>query len=263
MSGKKRITRFGIFAEGAHYTSTRGWDALVELWSALADLHGVMKDRVDVHSFHKGQIELMSEAPEFEYAGALALDAAISMAHRAKPFDVLIIAFDALPQNSKLREAGCLAEMRWIFERFVARKILPQPFIADAKALLEHYSVEGVRTPRKRDYWPRVDAIFMEPEFEALVICDEGLVRRALKVGKNPRPWPKFRKHPPKHVLDVAIEAAGGTVRRRVRGDIKSNRHGWALEIVRCASDSTQFMSHGIMVRFHQLLYPEEGSARR
>jgi hypothetical protein len=254
MSRKKRAPRFGVFAEGAHYTSTRGWDAFVALWKALAGFHGLAGDRVDVYGFHKGQIELMDGAPKFEYAGATALDAYIAMAHDKKPFDILIVAFDALPENSKLRETGCLAEMRWVFERFVARGVLPELLVADAQHLLTHYSVEQGRVPRQRNYWPRVDAIFMEPEFETLVVCDEGLVRRALQVGQNPRPWPKFKKHPPKRVLDTAIAAAGEGVRRRVRGDIKSNRHGWALEIVKRAPESTLFMSHGIMVRLQRLL---------
>ena len=255
MSPRSKTPRFGMFVEGSHYASARGLDALVELWTSLAEFHGVIQNRVDVHAFHKGQIELMHESPEFEYAGTMPLDAAIAMEHDENPFDILIVAFDALPENSKLREeTGCLAEMRWIFERFIERGILPQKFIEDSKNLLKHYSVEHGRARRQRDYWPRIDAIFMEPEFEALIVCDEGLVRRAFEVGRNPRPWPKFRKHPPKHVLDIAVEAAGEAVRRRVRGDIKSNRHGWALEVVRRASESSSFMSHAIMVRLQHVL---------
>jgi hypothetical protein len=255
MTRKQRAPRFGVFVEGAHYTSARGWDALVELWKTLAELHGVVRDRVDVHGFEKGQIELMHADPEFRFAGKLPLDAAIAMAHDAKPFDVLVVAFDALPENSKLRdETGCLPEMRWIFERFLARNVLPHEFINDSRDALNHYRVETGRAARQRDYYPRIDAIFMEPEFESLVICDEGLVRRAFEVGNNPRPWPKFRKQPPKHVLDAAIDKAGAGVRRRIRGDIKSNRHGWALEVVRRAAESPIFMSHGIMTRLQHLL---------
>jgi hypothetical protein len=254
MKTQQRGPRFGVFAEGAHYTSARGWDAFVALWRQLARLHGVVEDHLDVYGVHKGQIELMDGDPKFEFAGALALDAAIALAHDVKPFDVLIVAFDALPANSKLRETGCLAEMRWVFERFLARRILPKKFRADTERLLKHYAVENDRPPRQRAHAPRVDAIFMEPEFETLIVCDERLVRRAFEVGKNPRPWPNFKKHPPKQVLDAAIELAGGDVRRRIRGDIKSNRHGWALEVARMARESTTFMSHNIMVRLQRVL---------
>jgi hypothetical protein len=116
--------------------------------------------------------------------------------------------------------------MRWVFERFTARKILPEKFRVDTERLLEHYAIESGRPPRHRTHAPRVDAIFMEPEFETLIVCDERLVRHAFNVGKNPRPWPKFKKQPPKQVLDAAIQVAGEDVRRRIRGDIKSNRHG-------------------------------------
>ena len=66
---RERLPRFGIFAEGSHYSSARGLDALVELWRTLAQQSGVAADRVDVHAFHKGQIELMSNRHELEYAG--------------------------------------------------------------------------------------------------------------------------------------------------------------------------------------------------
>ena len=254
MKAQQRGPRFGVFAEGAHYASARGWDAFVALWKHLAGLYGVVEDRLDVYGFHKGQIELMDGAPKFEFAGALALDAEIALAHADKPFDVLIVAFDALPENSKLRETGCLAEMRWVFERFLARQVLPATFRIDTERLLKHYATEDDRPPRQRTHAPRVDAIFMEPEFETLIVCDERLVRRAFEVGKNPRPWPKFKRQPPKQVLDAAIDHAGERVRRRIRGDIKSNRRAWALEVARMAPQSTTFMSHNIMVRLRRLL---------
>jgi hypothetical protein len=81
---KERQPRFGVFAEGANYTSARGWDALVALWKQLAGLHGVAEERVDIYGFHKGHIELMDGIPKFEFAGALALDVAISLAHDEK-----------------------------------------------------------------------------------------------------------------------------------------------------------------------------------
>jgi len=251
---RRRAPRFGVFAEGAHDASARGWDAFAELWKQLAKLHGVTTDQLDVHGFHKGQIEHMAEDPKFERTGTLALDAEIALAHNEKPFDVLIVAFDALPANSKLRETGCLAEMRWVFERFVARGVLPEKFRPDTEQLLAHYAVEDGRPPRVRHHAPRVDAIFMEPEFETLIVCDERLVRRAFEVGKNPRPWPKFKKQPPKQVLDAAIAHAGDRLRRQIRGDIKSNRHGWALEVARRASESPTFMAHNIMVRLQRVL---------
>jgi hypothetical protein len=256
MTRKSRpLPRFGVFAEGSNDASVRSWVALSELWKELARLHGVERKRVDVHGFHKGHIEMMDAELELEPTGALALDAQIALAYDEQPFDILIVAFDALPENQKLREeTGCLAEMRWVFERFVARSVLPRPFLDDSERLLEHYSVEENREPRARAYAPRVDAIFMEPEFEALVVCDEGLVRRALEVGPNPRPWPKFKKQPPKVVLERAVDAAGPNVRRRVRGDTKSNRHSWALEIVRQATESDKFKQHGIMRRLQSLL---------
>jgi hypothetical protein len=55
-------------AEGAHYTSARGWDAVVALWRQLARLHGVVDDYLDVYGVHKGQIERMDGDPKFEFA---------------------------------------------------------------------------------------------------------------------------------------------------------------------------------------------------
>jgi hypothetical protein len=246
--------RFGLFVEGSHYSSLRGLDALVELWHSLAEQHGVTPERVDVQAFHKGQVELMAETRALEYAGVPPLDAVISKAHADSPFDILIVAIDALPENNELRdEKGCLAEMRWMFERFVAREILPQPFLEDTHQLLEHYA-QDPRPPRTRNHYPRIDAVFMEPEFEALVVSDEGLVKIALEV-EDPDEWPSFKNRPPKAILEAAVEAAGPRVRRRVRGDIKSNRHAWALEIVRKAAGRTRFAKHNIMQRLQAVLH--------
>ena len=175
------------------------------------------------------------------------------MAHTDNHFDVRIVAFDALPENNELRdEKGCLAEMRWMFERFVARGVLPAPLIEDTKLLLEHYAKDP-RPPRVRNHHPRVDAVFMEPEFEALVVCDEALVKQAFEV-KDPEDWPNFRTEKPKAVLEGAVKSAGLRVRRRVRGDVKSNRHAWALEIVRKAPGSRRFQRHNIVRRLSAVL---------
>ena len=250
---RQHLPRFGIFAEGSHYSSARGLDALVELWRTLAVQRGISGERVDVHAFHKGQIELMSEHHDLEYAGVPPLDAAVAKAHADSHFDVLIVAFDALPENNELRdEKGCLAEMRWMFERFVARRVIPAPFIEDTKQLLEHYARDP-RPPRARNHHPRVDAVFMEPEFEALVVCDEALVKGAFEV-EDLDDWPNFRTGKPKAVLEAAVKCAGPRVRRRVRGDVKSNRHAWALEIVRKAVGARRFERHNIVRRLGALL---------
>ncbi len=126
-------------------------------------MHGVARERVAVHGFHKGQIVMMAVEPLFRFTGTQPLDVHIARAHEREPFDVLIVAFDAMPPNQEIVEHGCLNEIRFLVERFVARRHLPAPFLADADRLLTHYS-QMARPPRTRRYAPRLDAIFMEPE---------------------------------------------------------------------------------------------------
>lgn len=255
MASRRVLPRFGLFVEGAHYTSGRGWDALVALWAELALCHGVQPDRVDVHGFHKGQIVMMAENPGFHFSGTQPLDVQIARAHKARPFDILIVAFDAMPANQELIEPGCLSEIVFLVERMHIRGHLPAQFLGDAGRLLRHYAAVP-RPPRTRSYAPRLDVVFMEPEFEALVVCDEQGVRAALDVPARTRDWPKFNipGQRPKEVLSAAVEFASSALRGRIRGDVKSNRHAWALQIVRTAGRRPRMMAHPIMTRLAALL---------
>jgi hypothetical protein len=212
-----------------------------------------------VHGFSKGHILKMAPSgptlPSTE-----PLDVRIARAYDASPFDVLIIAWDAVPANQDLIVPGCLAETRYVIELFLKRRYLPAPFLADAGELLQHYA-HNPRPVRRRAYAPRLDALYMNPMFEALVVSDEVLVKAAFGVKRAPKGWPAFHgysKKPDREVLGEALGFASDEVRRRVRGDIRSNKHGWALEIARHATDSanTTFHAHNIMRRLGAVLTP-------
>lgn len=256
-ASRPRGARFGLFVEGATPTNLVGTVALRQLWEELARLSNA-SGSVVVHGFDKSQIVSLKEDPRVRLVAPSPLDIFIDQRYRDTPFDVLVVAFDALPPNQLLNHSCMRSEVDFVLRRMVERKHLPRPFAPEAERLLKHYDSRP-QQPRGRGRPPRgaFDVIYMEPVFESLLIADEAAVRRALGHARTPKDWPTFSrrvKRPDRTVLPRAVSLAAPDARTRVGGTFDTNKHGWALAIVREAARGNRFAAHPIARRLRDVL---------
>ena len=255
--------RFGFFVEGANTTSVRDWDALRGLWQELCGRFGVAPDRVDVHGFSKAQLVAMANTPPgIRTTTRLPLDVVVSIEHGRRPFDVLIVAFDAHPPNQDLLPSSCLrTEVDFVLDAFARSQVMPALFARQAAALVAHYKANP-RTPRGsgRPTRAHVDIIYMDPMFEALVLSDPAAWRDVFGLKRFPRDWPSMKRSD-RHldqlmakVIAVGAAARGARIPAHLHGDLKANKHAFALEAVRHAGRNSPLWRHPIATRLAELL---------
>lgn len=233
-----------------------------ELWKELCKGASNNVD-VDVYGFSKAQIVALAPAPEgIHMTTRLPLDALVTSKFDKKPFDVLVIAFDANPANQVLLAHSCLrTEVSFVLEHLSNSTLLPEQFKRDARGLIAYYN-EHPRTPRVAGRPPRlsVDIIYMDPMFEALIVADPVAVRSVFGLEKDPKDWPSSSRSDGRldqlfsKMITVGKSAKGAKLPHFLRGDAKSNKHGFALEAVRKAGGGSPLWSHPITSRLRTVV---------
>jgi hypothetical protein len=252
--------KFGVFAEGSR--AARGELPKFEmLWLELSKRCGGDQDAIRVYDFHKGQIEALKYEPgkQPKGQGVEPLDVLIARMHGDEHFENAVIAFDRWPPNKALpSKPDCLRkEVNFILQAMKRRAILPTFFLNAAGALLEWYET-APRQPRTagRPPFGPLEFLYMDPMFEGLLACDEPTVLRALGLERRPKDWPRFKTHsrkPDEEILRPAIEAAAAR-RKESLPDFRTDKHGWALRIIRAATADAKLWKHPIIKRLEKLL---------
>lgn len=261
-------TRIGLFVEGTNELTPGGRDDLAELWRGLAERVGGVPTRIDVHGFTKQQLVLLDPGSTIKVAFKLALDVHIERKHKLREFDRLVIAFDALPANQNVVSAGlgsCLATERDFLLSGLARSaILPQRFKASAAALLKHHSDNrGVARPRTQPPFGDVEVIYMEPDFESLVLTDPVAVRKVFSLSRAPNTWPKMPylgKDPAVAFMRI-VDAHRRNGPVYLRQPYKARKHAWAHEVVKHATVQSALFTHVIAERLRVLVLQREGNS--
>lgn len=188
------------------------------------------------------------------------------------PFEVAVIAWDLVPAWNP-RGEFC----RWIetvdLYRFLSQSSeLPEIWCKKAQQRLHDLSRRTV--PGARQQLPSIEPgmvlpVCMEPLFEGLLVQDEGAVKRALGVKREPEEWPRTgwsdakERRPDRKVLAPAITSLRSLrpapeVLRKVRGDMKTHKNEWGEFLLRALLDDDQarplVVSHPISRRLSELL---------
>jgi hypothetical protein len=242
----------GLFVEGTNAVDVRGHDALRALWEEIAGRP------LFVHGFSKAQLVALQSPPGVRHDRE-PLDIFIERCHRGEGFRLVILAFDAEPPNQYLARSCPRSEVDFVLERFVARRYLPQPFLAEAGRLLQHYAQQPRLPPRAPGRPPHgpLDVLLMDPMFESLLVADEGAALRTMGFARRPRNWPTFdatSRKPDMHIFQPMTRLRAPRPPRRIRGDFRANKHGWALEIIRSARPNSPLWHHAIAKRLALLL---------
>ncbi len=249
--GKKKgqETRLALFVEGAPFSDMRGREALSELWKTLCAKCRAAEP-AQVVGFSKGQLRKMQPNAQVLDSGIQALDLLVAQHYDRAPFDRVIIAFDALPANQEVVPTGCQhKEVDFVLRYFEQSEVLP-PMLRDAAtALRRHYATP--RAERVARAPLALEILYMEPNFEGLLVSDEPTAKLALVGSGKPTPKerPKFdtsSRNPDRSILPKAVECAAKEARDKVRGPFPSNKHGWAEYIIRHAKPGCRLLSHPI-----------------
>lgn len=258
--------RIALFVEGTNLPTPRNRDDLVELWRHQCGvLSAFPRDHLDVYGFTKQQIVIMS--PEHDVrlpgAGKIPLDVMIERRHREKPFDGLVIAFDAYPANQAIAlqpplQTPCLRVEKDFVLRWLARsKILPQQFRDQAACLLAHYDANRA-LPRAAARPPmgELELLYMDPTFEALVLEDPGALRAVFGFKKTPTTWPALPPSGsrPDFVLRTIVQAHHKIGPKHLRLRYDAAKHAWAHEILKHAAVGSAIWQHPIAARLKKVL---------
>jgi hypothetical protein len=257
----------GLFVEGSRHTDPLR-DDFTRLWDRLAT-RCELAVHLKVFPITKEQITRLVP-PARARATDLAkgatrgtgsvepLDVLLARMHGREELDRVVIAFDRKPANQYLspEEAAlrCIkrAEVRFVL-RFLADSQHLAPVLRNSSMrLLERYDSNGELTSRPRASEP-IEILFMDPEFEALFICDESTVKRALAVTSRPQGWPTFKiKHRNadlKLILDQAVDCV-----TRSHGGYSKAKATWGRKFVEAATPDADLWNHPIASRLCRLL---------
>ncbi len=276
----KPAPRTAVFAEGSHHQDplTKRY-AFDEIWKLLARRSNPAKE-IDVFGFSKPQSTILSPPPGLRpSANEQPLDILMKRAcDQARvsghSYDRIIIAVDAHPIHNALSKECRRKEVEKILVGLQNRKILPAPFIEDINRLLLRYKMgpyqlaETGRVERKRrralssESAARsrcsIEVLVMEPMFEALLLCDESGLRKALGLSVYPKKdWPSFKrpsKKPDREIFMPACRLATSAVHAKVRDSVIDDKSKWALYILENLDPSSPVWTHPILQRLQLLL---------
>jgi hypothetical protein len=257
--------RIGFFVEGTRALTPRDRDDLLELWRyQCSRVSSFPPAQLDVYGFSKQQIVIMDPAhAAMPGAGKIPLDVAIEQRFNARPFQDLVIAFDAYPANQAIRldprePCPCLrVEKDFVLRRFVASKILPPQFRVSAGRLLTRYQANrGQPRAPTRPPLGEVELIYMEPTFESLLLQDESALRRVFGLRRTPNTWPALPHtgDRPDFVLREIVNKHRKAGPNHLRLLYDAAKHAWAQEVLRNALQTSAIWEHAIADRLRKVL---------
>ena len=187
--------------------------------------------------------------------------------------DAVLIVWDLLPPWDSDATPCRWDEMLRLLDGIARDEAIPDKWQAAARAQAEEYRRRvKPRASRGRPIGPNsVELACMQMEFETLFLMDEAELKRALGLaGRKVKGWPPFPKRPlserkPKDVLAKAVLHASEDVRNKVRGDLRTNLHGWEAKILETLLSSQHgrkaLERHPGWKRLMQLLAAPDASA--
>ena len=266
--GTRRSTperRIGLFVEGTSLLTKRGRDDLMELWRyQCSKVSEFPPDRIDVYGFTKQQIVIMAPAhATMPGTGKIPLDVTIEQKFKDKPFDALIIAFDAHPANQAIelvegQPSPCLRiEKDFVLHQLMTSEFLPQQFRDGAAKLLAYYHVNRGR-PRATTRPPigEVELVYMDPTFEALLLQDEAALRMVFGLKRVPNTWCAIPHDGDRPDFEIRKIVNGNRKRgpNHLRVQYDAKKHAWAQEILKNASENSAIWEHAIIQRLKKVL---------
>jgi len=261
MAKARNRRHVGLFVEGVNTLTSRSRDDLAELWRHQCSRLGRTSD-VAVYGFSKHQLVLMDPGQKLPNKTKIPLDVFIKQKFDEEPFDVLIIAFDAEPENQAITtvpegQAPCLRlEKDFVLTRLADSSFVPERFRRASRQLLAHYERQRA-TPRPPSVPPigAVELVYMAPMFEDLILHDRIALRDVFGLSKTPKSWPELEgQRRPDFVLKKIVDAHRRTGPKHLRVTFDAAKHAWALEVLRKARENSPIWTHPIAERVRKVV---------
>jgi len=265
--------RVALFVEGSQPPLTnRGRDTLNVIWNERLGNFLGLPPFDPIVPISKPHLVAMDPAkPPMSGAGER-LDQLMARVLARKPFDVAVVAWDLVPAWNP-HEKFCRWRETVNLYRFLSdSRVLPEIWREKARQRFQDLSSRA--EPGARQRLPLLEPgmvlpVCMEPVFEGLLVQDEGAVKRALGVKREPKGWPPTgwsdprERRPDLNVLARAITALwqlrpAPEILRKVRGDMRTHKNEWGEFLLRelLADDRARplVLSHPISRRLAELL---------
>lgn len=227
--------KIGLFVEG----STHEGEWLKKIWAdCLVPLSG-MSAEIIVYGISKANVVAMDSSVRNLSSTVEPLDALISRMVARDHFEAVIVCWDLVPKWNSHDKPCRWRETLDFYSSLSDSEVLPDVFRDSASRRLEELKSRSL--PSARRNLPRVaegsvQALIMDPMFEAMILS-ESAFRRALGLdGPRPKGWPKTwgTKSPisPDKVLSEAIAATRRMrprppVLRRINKGFESAKNEW------------------------------------
>jgi hypothetical protein len=265
--------RIALFVEGSTSPPTRdGRQSLEVLWNdRICQRLGLRRfDRV-VPIYKTHLVAMDPRNPPMSGAGE-PLDQLMVRELRRSFFDAAVVAWDLVPSWHPDEEYCRWLETLNLYRFLSLSDCLPQNWRDQARARFEELSSRPAPSSRSRP--PRLQPgmilpLCMDPVFESLLVQDEGGIKRALGIDREPRGWPRRgwrdpqERRPDLNVLAPAIRSAMGIrpklgVMRAIRGDMRTHKTQWGEFLLKSLLDDEQsrdrVLEHPILRRLAEVL---------
>jgi hypothetical protein len=265
--------KIALFVEGSPSPPTkRGREILDVIWNERLGKSLDLPPFDRIVPISKTHLVAMDPAnPPMSGAGER-LDQLMARVLARKPFDVAVVAWDLVPAWNPKEEFCRWRETVNLYRFLSDSRALPE--IWREKARQRFQDLSSRRVPSARQHLPPLEPcmvlpICMEPVFEGLLVQNEGAVKRALGLKREPKGWPRTgwadprERRPDLNVLAPAITAIQRLrptvdVFRKIRGDMRTHKNEWGEFILRelLADDRARplILSHPISKRLTELL---------
>lgn len=247
MRGQGQL-RVALFVEGGSDPlpprQTKSWLELI--WNQHLPIAlglGAFSTVVPISKKHLTALD--DSNPAMSGAGE-ALDALMVRTMSRAPFDAAVVAWDLVPAWNV--EAGYC---RWqetldLYHHLHRREVLPAEWRLQASIRLQE--LQNRSAPAARAQKPKLAAnqilpLCMDPMFEALLLQDEGAVKRALDLHGRIDGWPSSwrdttEKHPDRKILASVIVAVRAIrpkppILRHILGGMNTHKNEWSEYLLR------------------------------
>lgn len=247
--------RVALFVEGS--SAPPGRATLDHAWNSILESAGLRSfDRY--YPISKTHLVAMDPSKPKMSGAAEGFDDYVRRMHQRDSFDAVVVAWDLAPPWDTSAPGCRWQETLSIYDNIQKRKRIPDPFLSWASG--RYMELKARKNPSARTALPKLEKgsiwpVCMEPEFESLLISDEKALKRAVGLsGVQARNWPSRKINQNKRFLAEAIVAASQDIKKRIRGDWRTNQYGWCEYLVKQLAAESYWASHQVVLRLREIL---------
>lgn len=274
------MTRVALFVEGSEAPPHgRRKPALEAIWTELlGEALGIRHFDLIFPISKKNLVAMDRKKPAMSGAGE-ALDQLMVRKLKTNTFQAAVVAWDVVPAWNPAGNFCRWQETLDFYRGLSDSKCLPDSWTSNAQRRFDELSLRQSPSdrvaPPPLEQWA-IQAVCMEPMFEALLTQNERYIRRVLGLSVKPPGWPTKgwadpnERQPDTRVLGPVVRAAS-KVRpklqavKHIRGDLRTRKNEWGEYLLRGLLSDSQarqdILEHPIVCRLKEVAPINPGSS--